>query len=188
MNEHHAFSHHRSEQYDSLEFVVYDQGEHRHIIGRCLFREHFGKDGSSEILMMARANHLGRQFAARSCAEDALALIRTLDEDAIHFWEEDDERQFEHLDKVTKALTTALGERDAFRSAATFCSILKIAGSDDVFHAFSERWRPASSPSDDMMLEAARSMEESFEEQLPNGYAEDFARIRSQKMSGIQPR
>jgi hypothetical protein len=173
-----TFSHHPSEQYDSLEFVVYEQGEHRHIIGRCLFREHFGKDEVSEILMTARAKHLGRQFAARSCAEDALAVIRSLEEDAIHFWEEDDERELMLLDEVTRAMTTALGERDAFRSAATFCSILKIAGSDEIFHAFSERWRLAATPSSEMMLEAARSMEQSLEEQFPNGYAEDFARIR----------
>jgi hypothetical protein len=188
MTEHGEFSLHASEQYDDLEFVVYDQGDHRHIIGRCLFREQFGKDSSSEILMMARAKQLGRQFAAAHCAKDALALIRTLEEDAaVHFWEEDDERELILLDKVAKAMTTALGERDAFRSAATFCSILKISGSDDVFHAFSERWRPMAAPSAEMTLQAARDMEKSLLDQFRDGYAQDFERIRAAG-SALSPR
>jgi hypothetical protein len=183
-----TFSHHASEQYESLEFVVYDQGEHRHIIGRCLFREHFGKDQVSEILMMARAKYLGRQFASGSCAEYALALIRSSEADAVHFWEEDEERERVLVDKVAKAMLTSLGEPDAYRSAATFCSILKISGSDEIFHAFHERWRPAAVPTEEMLLQAARDMEESLLEQFPNGYAEDFARIRSGSAPGIRPR
>lgn len=160
--------------------MVYDQGDHRHIIGRCLFGNRFGKDSSSKILMMARAKYLGRQFAAGACAEDALALIRTLKEDAaVHFWEEDDERESILLDQVTKAMITALGEQDTFRSAATFCSILKIQGSDDIFHAFNDRWRPTALPSPEMTLEAARDMEEHLLVQFQNGYTRDFERIRS---------
>jgi hypothetical protein len=171
-----SFSLHQSEKHNTAYFEVFDLGEQRFVIGRTINRD----TNMGEFFMMARAKSLGRKSAASECAADALEIIRSSPEDEPYFWYEDAARELELLDKVSQALLTSLLDADAFRSSMTFCKIMKISGSDAVFHGFSERWRPAAAPTEAMILQAATEMEESFMEQYGDYHAVDLLRIRSE--------
>jgi hypothetical protein len=176
------FSFHQSEKHDTAYFEVFDFGQQRFVIGRTINRD----ANMGEFFMMARAKNLGRKSAASECAADALEIIRSSPTDEPYFWYEDEARELELLDKVSQALLTGLLEADAFRSSMTFCKIMKISGSDAVFHGFNERWRPAAAPTEEMLLQAATEMEESFMEDYGDYHADDLLRIRSE-VSPPQP-
>lgn len=170
------FSFYQSEKHDTAYFEVFDHGEQRFVIGRTINPD----SNLGEFFMTARAKSLGRKSAASECAADALEIIRSSPEDEPYFWYENEARELELLDKVSQAILTSLTDADAFRSSMTFCRIMKISGSDAVFHAFNERWRPAAAPTEAMMLQAATEMEESFMEQYGEYHANDLLRIRSE--------
>lgn len=170
------FSLHQSERHDTAYFEVFDLGEQRFVIGRTINPD----SNMGEFFMMARAKNLGRKAAASDCSADALEIIRSSPVDEPYFWYEDEARELELNDKVSQALLTSLLDADAFRSSMTFCRIMKISGSDAVFHGFNDRWRPAAAPTQEMILQAAKEMEESFMEQYGDYHADDLLRIRSE--------
>lgn len=170
------FSFHQSEKHDTAYFEVFDLGEQRFVIGRSINPD----ANMGEFFMMVRAKNLARKFAAKECAADALEVIRSSPTDEPYFWYEDEERELELLDKVSQALLTSLLDADALRSSMTFCKIMKISGSDAVFHGFNERWRSAALPTEEMLLQAATEMEESFMEEYGEYHADDLLRIRSE--------
>ncbi|NTF17196.1 hypothetical protein G6L37_01970 [Agrobacterium rubi] len=169
------FSKHPSEEHDDIDFEVFEADEHRFVIDRCIS----GDGNWGEFFMMSRAKHLGRQFAARACSEEALAVIRSVPADAEMLGRADTAFELELLDKVSTSMLSALCEPDAFTSAATFRGLMKISGSDALFHAFHDQWRQMASPSSAMLLQAAREMEMKFEERYGEYHSTDLARIRA---------
>lgn len=179
MSGHGHFSFHRSEKNDSVDLELFNAGDRKFVIGRRV-RRGFDRSGNmGEFFMMARAKSLGREFAARQCAPDALEAIRSSPEDEPYFRFEDQAREWELLDQVDRALLTSFLDADALRSSMTFCKIMKISCSDAIFHGFNDRWRPALAPTEEMLLQAATEMEESFIEEYGDYHADDLESIRS---------
>lgn len=175
-----TFSIHPSEEHDTIDFELF------HLEGRTfiLDRRPFGEGNWGEFFMLSRAKYLGRQFASKACAADALETIKLIPEDAERVPTSDQAQEWETLDLISKSLLTALCDRDAFTSASTFCGLMKISGSDAIFHAFEDHWRPAAAPTEEMLAQAATEAEEKFVERYGDYHAHDIAVIRSEEMVG----
>jgi hypothetical protein len=182
LSDRYTLSQRQSREYEDLSFIVFELGETRHVIGRGLFGD---KNCCvvPDTLLTARAKQLARECAARTYAVEALSLLRDIPNTAGLLETSCKEHEWALLDEVTRAMSTALLQDDAFPSASAFADAMKVSGFDELFHAFHDQWRPAVVVTDDMLIQAAAEMGQRMQAKYDYAEVPDIVAGRSGRVT-----